>query len=178
MRQNRLLKNGLTYHVIQKNACTSIRTLEARRYAENQREPDKGIIFTVIRHPCDRLVSAWTDKGMDIHNVETFAEWIEWVCKQDNTVDAHVAPQYRDLPPVVDYVLDFARLEQELAFFDMEIPHCNPSKHHHWEAYFTPRLFGKVYKRYRVDFGLYSEALLEADLREQGIETAQGHQVH
>lgn len=153
----RLLKNGWFYLPIQKAASSSIRTQQLdHRYHELN-----GPTFTVVRNPWDRLVSAWTDRGKDIApKVTYFGEFVRWVAEQDQeTMDAHIRPQYIGMEPYPDLIIPFDYMKDMLKDIGLEIPHTNLSQHKEWQHYYSDELKAIVRQTYQRDFEIWEKAL-------------------
>lgn len=116
------LRCGVEYQEVPKVACTSVKATLLASDGLGCRDGDHahthphwdelppgwkaGLVFTIVRHPLDRLVSAFIEKCKTgkakrlVGNCQlppdcTFADWCQWVCKQKPTaVDRHWKPQH------------------------------------------------------------------------------------
>ena len=128
--------------------------------------------FGFVRHPVDRLLSAWRDKVCD-HNMFGFSEnelqrmrvleqFVTWLEKQDiNDCDEHLIAQHRLLDlDRMDFVgrfeqfgPDFAKVAQRLGIHVKEYLHLNSSKPR--ETTLPDDLRSRILEVYRKDIDLF-----------------------
>lgn len=137
---------------ILKNAST---TMESITTEEPPSEDAK--YFAIIRHPVERLVSCWENKG-DSFKQDTFREFIEHVARTpDGVVNAHAQSQIAFIDRAVDCYVPMFRLNAFLSDRGCKkIPHRNQSRGQlKYLNYMTPELFDIVEVRYKEDFDLW-----------------------
>lgn len=121
MRRFVSLKAGVEYILIEKAACTAIKASllatdwqacddDLHAHVHPAWTRDLGdwrprLTFTCVRHPLDRLVSAFESKlrtgdaarllgACELPQDAPFCDWVRWVCMQaQEQVDPHWAPQ-------------------------------------------------------------------------------------
>ncbi len=132
--------------------------------------------FTVVRHPCDRLVSVWTffltpqsreldlEKNPDLRAMTgwSFPQFVRTVIGMSVVqMDMHYAPQtellYHNGRPLFNQLLRLEGLREEWRglrsrFGLPPLPHIRESTHPPWQEMFTPDLLRVVRNRYADDF--------------------------
>ncbi|MGK2887045.1 MAG: sulfotransferase family 2 domain-containing protein [Rhodococcus sp. (in: high G+C Gram-positive bacteria)] len=146
-------------------------------------------VFSVVRHPADRLVSCWADKingekarmrgltpgfarlgGFSIDM--PFDKFVERVCSvPDDRAEAHFRSQSaflvdrRTKRSVASLLLNFEMLPDCLSDFfasrgiAVEVPHFLSSKRQPWQSYYDSSLLAAVSARYRSDLELFGYEL-------------------
>jgi len=135
---------------------------------EQQLESDK-FVFTVIRHPFDRLVSCWSDRVVRSGQIAfapykdySFPEFARLVISGRFRLDRHTVPMTwmhsNEGKPMFDFAIRFERLHQDwdaLRQFTgiplMDLPHANRSKHKPWQEYYDADLLARVARYYWED---------------------------
>jgi len=108
--------------------------------------------FTIVRHPLDRLISAWAFgrlRGSVLDeelNEQTLAKFLNldnvMVVRQTTWIDAEM-----------DFIGRFETLEQDFAkISDLPLPHMNASPRKDWQTYFTPETRDYATNFYLADF--------------------------
>lgn len=137
-----------------------------------------NFMFTFVRNPLDRLLSAYSQQ-MAIPKAEaktifqrhkipldvSFARFVEIVCSvDDDRADGHIRSQHRYLSErdelLVDFVGRFEQLDQEWEslrqrFALPDLPRRNISSHRSVQEAYTPRLARLAAERYRRDIELF-----------------------
>lgn len=157
----------------------SVKTLSAEdsgwdyRCAENI--PREYLIVGTVRHPCERLVSAWFDRQPRLY-VSGLHKWgfrQEWTAGQaiahacqlpDESTNEHFRSLHYEFGPVEPDILirfETLRKDWERTRFavkkhsGLDLPRLeqrNGSKHGPWQYYYTPELLERVHERYSEDF--------------------------
>jgi hypothetical protein len=182
---------GYGYVNVPKAACTSIQTaISSHRNVAIAASPRTcGVLrivklqhlhwFTVVRHPCDRLVSLWADYLTPPYPRESLAanpelsHFVGWsfgsfaraIARHDpRRTNAHYAPQtdllHYNSQPLAAQVLRFESLSDDWAelsdrFGIPALPHLRKSDHLPWQEMYTPELAQMVRHRYADDFRNY-----------------------
>lgn len=173
--KNVLAIDGLRIHTVPKVASTSISHAIPRditRIAPEEKGGDWR--FMCVRHPLDRLVSAWRFfvprlEHMrvfrhDIHEGMTFPAFLTVVLK-DPYKDRHTTPQVawkggqyiNDLVRLEGLPDGWERLRRRYAFLK-PIPHKNETQHDRWQAYFDGAMARDALVAYGDDLELYENA--------------------
>lgn len=175
--KNVLVFGGLRIHTVPKVASTSVSAAMATsdfRRADPFEESDDWR-FMVVRHPLDRLVSAWQFftphhrmQHMRVfrHDVTpdcTFRQFLDVVLQAPHK-DRHTAPQtrYKGPHPIDDLV----RLENLSEGWErlvgrfpvVPIPHKNQTEHGHWREYFDAAMARDALAYFEADLELYDGA--------------------
>lgn len=143
------------------------------RYARDI--PGEYLIVGTVRHPLDRLVSAWTDRcrHFDHDGLETcgfrkdmdFEQAARHVCQTpDDVINDHFRSlhyEYGDVEPDILVRFETLRQDWERTRFAVQ-RHCglqlarleqrNVTKHDHWSEYYSQDLEAAVRQRYADDF--------------------------
>jgi len=197
-----LSKKNVAYLVVSKAACSSIKKAmienELREniednYQIHQNErvreftvrgrlkvADKPYVFTYVRNPFSRLVSAYVNKFEDFKKIksvgfeyaeylggwlelsDSFEQFVKKVCEiPDRLSDRHFMGQYFLIHTLSDIRPDdIFKLEDMDKTFPMlasrfgfgEVPHFNRTAGYCYEDYYSsPELVEMVYQRYRED---------------------------
>ena len=179
---------GYGYVNVPKAACTSIHAAIALHHGTTfspspQTCSVKRIVslrhlhwFSVVRHPCDRLVSLWADYLTPPYPTASLAVnpdlayFVDWpfeafvraiVDREPGQANAHYMPQtdllyYLDTP-LTDQLLHFETLAVEWEGLRERcgvpaLPHLRPSEHQPWQGMYSPDLLALVARRYAADF--------------------------
>lgn len=172
-----MVNGGLLVHTIPKVASTSMSAAmvwtHPRRAHPTEDLP--GFRFMAVRHPLERLVSAWLYftpgdklKHMQVfrHNVYKdmpFAEFVRVVLENPNK-DRHTRQQddWRG-GQKIDCLVKLENLPREWnkmvgKYPVVEIPHKNSTDHSEWWSYYTPDLARDALAVYGGDLELYENA--------------------
>ncbi len=143
--------------------------------------PNKNaFIFTFVRNPFDRLVSAWQYLRYGGNNEinkavcarynlsnSSFSSFVDMLVENKDNImsDVHLRPQSfwfdRDRGIAIEFIGRFENLEKDLLsvcervgikFNPLEFPHINSSNHSPWETFYTPELKKQVREIYKEDF--------------------------
>lgn len=146
-----LLSNGAYFYDLYKNASTAIKCHKV----DNKLRQPKGTLIAVIRHPLDRLVSAW----MEVEPNTPFTEVCDMVCKTpDQDLNPHYRAQAPQLKPKPTKLILFENVTEEFAKMGLKLDKHNVNYGKaHWSHYYTPSWRKKVGQRYQEDFKLYNE---------------------
>lgn len=151
-----LLTNGYYWTPIAKNGLTSVR----QHVKEVVKDPGYPRI-AVIRHPCDRLVSAYfnTSPTRNVDHLKDggFAEFVIDSVKCGDRDDARIRPQYINLNLDDIQLIDFDNIGQAFSEIGIKLDKLNSSIHDPWQKYYTDELIEIVKKRYSQDFDLYDK---------------------
>ena len=176
--------NGLGFVIIPKCGGSSIKT--AMRDGMGL-QPNGGIhvdkrlnitnsvadLFTAafIRHPLDRLVSAWANKIHSESYMERrlgkhgfrlnmpFDEFVRHV--EGHCWDAHIQPQCKFLPVGTNLVARFERMAEVWPEIQAkfpwlpDLPHENKTEHAPWESMYTPETREIAERIYQQDLELW-----------------------
>lgn len=126
-------------------------------------EPDNDwFFFCFVRHPLDRIVSAWAFFDKNRIGVAPFKTWaLDVMGKQDK----HWMPQHLYTDGFrLDFVgkletlsEDWRRLRELRPDMGLRetLPHLNSSPHRDWQDYMTPKLERQLRDYYARDFELF-----------------------
>lgn len=171
----------MNYIPIPKTASTTIREVLCIHADLRRASEVRGLKFTFVRHPMDRLVSMWlfsqnfrTEKMKRYATGnETFAEFMQI---PDNLL---TAPQTYWIDAKVDFVGRFETLRESLAelvsAYPKEFPHIRAGRplkailpayrkntRGPWQSYFTPATLAVAVARYAADFSAFGYPVPEA----------------
>lgn len=159
-------------------------TLTQLSFAFSPKEMEDYFKFTIVRHPLDRLVSAfhflkkggfdpedakWADEHLTPYS--TFQDFVEnWLTPENIWLKIHFQPQHFFLEDCwgeidLDFVARFERLETDFRQIcdrlgsRVELPHTNKSVRGHFWDYYTPQTARKVADIYRRDMELFGYVL-------------------
>lgn len=169
-------------HCFIHNPKTAGRAMEEREYvggsghgsfAEMKPDiPDGYFTWAFVRHPADRLVSAYhslrqsgfEDIG-DILAFRDFAEWVHWLADNPKRIEprTHIRTQYSFLchnnSLTLDFVGRFENLQHDwknvmrcLHQEPHELPIVNRSAHYGWRVHCVPEVLEKIEWLYAVDY--------------------------
>lgn len=175
---NVLVYGGLRIHTVPKVASTSI-SAALDRHMLSKVPPDQkgdGWRFMVVRHPLDRLVSAWQFftpairlQHMQVfrHNVQPdmqFGAFLDVVLK-DPWKDRHTIPQVDWTGgQTIDQLVKLESLPDEWETLRSRfeglkpITHRNKTEHGGWQEYFTDAMADAALEKYGMDLELYEHA--------------------
>lgn len=175
--KNVLLVRGLGIHTVPKVASTSLSAavagMDYRRVSPE--DPEPRFRFMVVRHPLERLVSAWRFftpshrmQHMRVfrHSVEpdmAFEPFVRVVLR-DVEKDRHTTPQaVWKGPHAIDRLVKLENLpsawgEMQARFGLGAIPHRNPTEHDEWWTYYTPDLARDALEVYGPDLEIFENA--------------------
>jgi hypothetical protein len=155
-------------------------TIVQYSFAFSPAEFDEFFKFTIVRHPLDRLVSAffflknggfeekdraWSEEHLA--GIETFDEFVtDWLTEERIWSMVHFFPQYWYLQDCwgelrVDFIGRLENLENdfrricETLNIQAKLPHSNSSKHDHYRDYYNSRTVQKVTQLYAQDMALF-----------------------
>lgn len=188
MRRFISLVAGVEYILVEKAACTAIKAalldtdnlgceddVHAHVHpAWTQVHGDwrPRLTFTCVRHPLDRLVSAYESKlktgdaakllgACELPQDAPFAQWVEWVCMQAaEQVDPHWAPQTTVLQArggVPQFTLRFEKLRDQwlqlrTAFGLAPLERRNVTRFRGpWQSYYDQRSLKLAKRFYAAD---------------------------
>lgn len=170
---NVLVATGLLVHTIPKVASTSMSAAmlwkQPRRAYPTENLP--GLRVMAVRHPLDRLVSAWryfttnpkARFGHDIGGNATFGDFLAVVLERPCR-DRHTRKQVEfSGGQKIDRLVKLENLSHEWERLVGEypvasIPHINRTDHAAWRSYYTPDQAGRALAVYRDDVRLYENA--------------------
>lgn len=128
--------------------------------------------FTFVRHPCDRLVSAWLDfrqlRGYE-GTIEQFMDVVEddriiYDERRSNTKERirhHTIPQTHPFNclTAADFIGRFERFSEDLTHVTavlnkvaLDIPHRRKTKRGQWREYLSDDMIARVADFYEADF--------------------------
>lgn len=167
---------GTTRRNTTKNMYGAVR-LSGSKSKSSPYENGEYYLFTFVRNPWARTVSAWVSKFQDykqhptlpgIRDPElsldtTFEEYVRFIHKvADNRADCHFKSMHTFIPKqcnvgkVETLEEDFDSFRDEIGIPFMPIPYRNTTKKRKpWREYYTPELKEMVRERYRTDLQLY-----------------------
>lgn len=108
--------------------------------------------FAFVRHPADRLVSAWAyarQKG-NLVRTDMTADALREFLASGHLVSM---PQAHWLDAPVDFLGRFETLERDFSrVSDRKLPHLNAGERGPWPGHFNPETWALTRDFYRVDF--------------------------
>jgi hypothetical protein len=143
-------------------------------------------IFTVVRNPFDRAVSAYLDKvvsqkdlvvwknfvnnlGLEVNYNISFEEYLDILLTHPNlsTADKHFRPQFHNMhgitPSFIGYLEDMTSVSQYLDEFNIEIinriPHKTDTNSKKEKILEQKTIIDKIIEIYNVDFQLFGYSL-------------------
>ena len=182
--------NNIAYILNPKVACTTIQNSLLNGKAENVHDvnnfPEYNNphvpIFTVVRNPFERAVSAYLDKvvskkdqvvwsnfvksiGFKLDYEISFSEYLDILLSHPSleTADKHFRPQYYNMhgvtPSFIGYLEDMGTVKKYLASSGLsiinKIPHKTNTKNKKLEYLTDQNLINKIVKLYSIDFDTY-----------------------
>jgi Sulfotransferase family len=108
--------------------------------------------FTIVRHPLDRLISAWEFGRMrgSVKAKELNQQTLEKFLTCDNVT---VVRQTTWIDDEMDFIGRFENLAEDFAkVSDLPLPHMNASPRKAWQRYFTPEMRKYATNFYLADF--------------------------
>ena len=175
--QNVMLIDGLRVHTVPKVGSASI-DKALRRFTNRHASPDEPgeeYRWMVVRHPLDRLVSAWayfckkdgppkTMQGIGTFSWMPFGEWLERVLP-DPSVNSHVQPQVDFKGPFrMDRLCRLENLNSEWKALRGRFPcilpveRWNKTTHDPWPSYYTPAQRSAAERAFAADIDLYESS--------------------
>lgn len=177
--------DGLRIHTCPKIATASIRKVFEKVPYESatQLEPGPELRFMVVRHPLDRIVSAWaffcnTDDSNRLHpNLKAlgyamrmpFHEFLE-ICLQHYQEDHHTQKQIDHAGPHdIDFPCPLHRIHEgwavlmEMCPVLIPLEHLHKSERKNWESYYDPDQRIRAEQEFSEDLALYQRALVMSE---------------
>lgn len=157
------LVNGYYWTPIAKCGLTSI-----RQHVEEVVEDPGYPRIAVIRHPCDRLVSAYfnTDPFRNTDHLKAegggFEEFVLEAIDRGDNDDARFRPQFLNLNVPDIQLIDFDNIGPAFLSIGIDLEKLNSSVHDEWQTYYSDELIALVKERYQQDFELYNKVKAEA----------------
>ena len=108
--------------------------------------------FTIVRHPLDRLISAWEFSRFrgTVMDEELNEQALRKFLNLDNVM---VVRQTTWVDGEMDFIGRFETLEQDFAkISDLPLPHMCATERKDWRAYFTPETLAYATAFYLSDF--------------------------
>ena len=176
-----LVREGLRVHTINKVAHSSIaKAMGPQRKTAFVDVPGEGLRFMCVRHPCDRIVSAWAffckvdweDQlypeltKLGYYKGMPFKEFHR-VCLAHHPKNIHTRKQIDFtggftmdwLCPLHNLNTHWELLREEFPFL-LPLEHINPSpRESEWEGYFTNKMRAETENTFAKDVELYQRAL-------------------
>jgi len=148
----------------------------------DEKDRDNNVIFTIVRNPYDRLVSAffYLNKGginkfdeMDRQKYiakykGNFKKFVMNSFKDKNIINQiHFKPQYKwvcddNNKSLVDYILKFEDLQNDIYSLENntqlkigKLQHLNKTNHKHSLEYYDKEIKDVIYKFYKKDFKIF-----------------------
>lgn len=207
-RRWRSTKAKLEYLEIPKAACSSIKSallhtdglamkdgghMHANRHWRERPEWQPLLCFTFVRHPLDRLRSAYYDKlqtgdaaamggSCPLHTTATFGAWVDWVTSQPaERCDKHWMPQAflleryaregRPKPTLIGRVEtiteQWAQLQRTYPL--APLPHFRRSRPFK-KAVYTKKAIAKATQFYRPDFDAFGYTPLPKKITQKCVQ--------
>ena len=124
--------------------------------------------YGVIRHPCDRLLSAWSGVVVPalspcvvMYHGMAFEEFVEVVCEEvsEGSWTQYWAPQWGVLAGKYDVLIHYEQLGELWGDLSRRygwggLTTANRSFHPDWRIIFSPRMIEMTYWAYREDFAI------------------------
>ena len=108
--------------------------------------------FTFVRHPLDRLISAW-ELGRKRNRVSGELTEIALIGQLSGSNDMTMWPQTYWTDAEIDFIGRFESLESDFSkLSNAKLPHLNASERSPWQEYFTPPMFRIAADYYLKDF--------------------------
>ena len=127
-------------------------------------------IFSIVRHPCDRMLSCWVQKvnsvdpifcrALGIQPKLPFADFVQQMCQlPDQQLDLHVRPQWWYVTDgtgvnICDHIIKLENLAVDLLKLmpGVSLPHKNKTKAMSYRELWTPELLKLHRERFDCDF--------------------------
>ncbi len=129
---------------------------------------DRFFKFAFVRNPWDLEVSAyhfaldhpWHHKHEQFKAMRNFDEYVEWRVRAKGLLQSDFVTD-PDGRLLMDYVGRYERLHEDFDHIcqvigvDAKLPHVNPSKHHDYRTYYTPRTRDMLAEAVRADIEMF-----------------------
>ena len=172
-------RKGLRIHLIPKNAHSAIHTAfekpSLRAVISDCTEDSEDRRMIVVRHPCDRLISAWTffcykrldlpfNEGMGVLGYKarmTLDEFYDlYKLKYNDNIHTQLQVSFTGGHKIDEVVkmedLNDWWVKNTLKYELPTMTKTNSSEHEHWETYFSPEMRKEIEVLFKEDLELYN----------------------